>query len=93
MKLEFLPQEGGSITRHGSTTTPEPGREGESRAEVLKGNGEVDVAEIEARARALRAAAIADLASRFRKWLSRVAHRVSGHTRGRLSSESGRKGH
>jgi len=71
VKLEFFHSEGGSILPHGQTTSPEPSRHGNPTAEASQRNRQVDIAEIEARARALRAAAIADLASRLWKRLCR----------------------
>jgi hypothetical protein len=78
MKLEVRPYEGDSIIRHGPTTSPEPVT-GQGQAHSTLGLPQRnttpaiisarEIAEIEARARALRAAAVADLLGRAWRWL------------------------
>ncbi len=82
MKLEVPLYEGDSIIRHGPTTSPGavagPRQQPHSTPRILQRTMEpirtpvtaLDVAEVEARARALRAAVIADLMRRGWKWLS-----------------------
>ena len=80
MKLQLPLYEGDSIIRHGPTTSPEPVADQlqthstpkilrRSRALAAPSRPALDIAEIEARARALRAAAIADLVSCAWSWL------------------------
>jgi hypothetical protein len=80
MKLQLPLYEGDSIIRHGPTTSPGPVA-GHSKAHstprilqrtiaaVPTAVPALDMAEIEAQARALRAAVIADLAGRAWSWL------------------------
>jgi len=87
MKLHSPLYEGDSIIRYGPTTSPKPvagQRQAHSTPGVLQRNmapvpaalPALDFAEIEARARALRAAAIADLASRAWTWLGTYFERA-----------------
>jgi hypothetical protein len=75
MKHEVPLYEGDSIIRHGPSTPPETrsGKEQvDSTADLLrrtKTPDALELIEIEARARALRAATIADLLGRFWTWL------------------------
>ncbi len=79
MKLEVPLYEGDSIIRHGPTTSSGPVAghpQAHSTPRALQRNiasatpvSALDIAAIEAKARALRAAAIADLTSRAWKWL------------------------
>jgi len=80
MKLQLPLYEGDSIIRYGPTTSPDPvaGQQQahctpkilqRSSAPVATSGSTLDIAEIEARARALRAEAIADLAGRAWTWL------------------------
>jgi hypothetical protein len=83
MKLEVPLYEGDSIIRHGPTTSPGPVA-GQSQTHstpgLLQRNiapvSALEIAEIEARARVLRAAAIADLASRAWAWLGNYFERA-----------------
>ena len=80
MKLQLPLYEGDSIIRYGPTTSPDPVAGSQqahstprmpqrsSRPAATRGSP-LDIPEIEARARALRAAAIADLVSRAWTWL------------------------
>jgi hypothetical protein len=77
MKLEILPYVGDSIIRGRPTTRQDPHRQPHSRLEALQRNiatappvSALDIAAIEARARALRAAAVAGMLSTAWKWLS-----------------------
>jgi len=81
VKLEVPLYEGDSIIRYGPTASQEAvagQRQTHSKAEILQRAMDpirtpvtaLDIAEVEARARALRAAVIADLMSRGWKWLS-----------------------
>jgi hypothetical protein len=77
MKFDVLPYAGDSIIRSGPTSRREPRRQSDSTVEALQRNiasappvSALDIAAIEARARALRAAAMADLVSRGWAWLT-----------------------
>jgi hypothetical protein len=77
MKLEILPYEGDSIIRPGPRTRQDPRRQPHSRLEALQRNiasappvSALDIPAIEARARALRAAAVAGMLGAGWKWLS-----------------------
>jgi hypothetical protein len=77
MKLEILPYAGESITRGGPTTRQDPHRQPRSRLETLRRNiasagpvSALDIAAIEARARALRATAVAEMVGAGWNWLS-----------------------
>ena len=85
MKLQVPLYEGDSIIRYGPTTSPEPvagQRQAHSTPKILRRSSTatsqpaLDIPEIEARARALRAAAIADLASRAWTWLGAYFERA-----------------
>lgn len=87
MKLHSLLYASNSIIRFGPTTSPGPvtgQRQAHSTPGVLQRNitparaalPALDIAEIEARARALRAAAIADLVSRAWTWLGSYFERA-----------------
>ena len=87
VKLQFPLYEGDSIIRYGPTTSPDPvaGRQqAHSTPKILQRSSTaaatshpaLDLPEIEARARALRAAAIADLASRAWTWLGTYFERA-----------------
>jgi len=87
VKLQFPLYEGDSIIRYGPTTSPEPvaGRQqAHSTPKILQRSSTaatthrraLDIPEIEARARALRAAAIAGLASRAWTWLGTYFERA-----------------
>jgi hypothetical protein len=73
MKIELPLYEGDSIIRHGPTMSPGPvaGQDhADSTPLVPQRNIDpIDILDIEARARRLRAAAIADIVGRFAKWL------------------------
>ncbi len=87
MKLQLPLYEGDGIIRHGPTTSPGPVAghpKADSTPRVLQRNialvstavTALDIAEIEARARALRAAAIADFAGRAWSWLGTYFERA-----------------
>jgi hypothetical protein len=77
MKLEILPYAGDRIIRSGSTTRREARRDPYSTVETLQRNigsaapvSGLDIAAIEARARALRATAVAAMLGAGWKWLN-----------------------
>jgi hypothetical protein len=80
MKIELPLYEGDSIIRHGPTTSQELVADQEQADSTLlvpqRNIGPVDILDIEARARRLRAAAIADMVSRFAKWLGASLERA-----------------
>ncbi len=87
MKLQLPLYEGDSIIRYGPTTSPEPvaGRQQahstpklprRSKARDQAPEGALDFAAIEASARALRAAAIAEMAGRAWTWLGTYFERA-----------------
>jgi len=87
MKLQLPLYEGDSIIRYGPTTSRDPvaGHQQadytpkmpqRSRRPAATGGAALDIAEIEARARALRAAAIAEMVSRAWTWLGTYFERA-----------------
>jgi len=88
MKLQLPLYEGDSIIRYGPTTSPDPvaGQQQAHSTPKMPQRSNItaaatslpalNIAEIEARARALRAAAIADLVSRAWTWLGTYFERA-----------------
>jgi hypothetical protein len=87
MKLQLPLYEGDSIIRYGPTTSPDPvagQQQTHSTPKILQRSSPapaasspaLDIAEIEARARALRAAAIAEMAGRAWTWLGTYFERA-----------------
>ena len=87
MKLQLPLYEGDSIIRYGPTTSPEPvtgPRQAHSTPKILQRSSPpaptslpaLDIPEIEARARALRAVAIAEMAGRAWTWLGTYFERA-----------------
>ncbi|MGH8680003.1 MAG: RSP_7527 family protein [Burkholderiales bacterium] len=88
MKLQLPLYEGDSIIRYGPTTSPDPvagPQQSHSTPKIPQRSSSigaatdsavVDIAEIEARARALRAEAIAELAGRAWTWLGTYFERA-----------------
>jgi hypothetical protein len=87
MKLQLPLYEGDSIIRYGPTTSPDPvagQRQTHSTPKILQrssmptatSGAALDISEIEARARALRAAAIAEMAGRAWTWLGTYFERA-----------------